>query len=126
MQLQQVAGLTGEMSRMMKTAVNDTSSNVATNIKQQIDYLKRQKARKKSTKARRAMLILLDEDLPSRSEIRSQQQKVEDCQEKAMSFMETLIDMYKAVGDQESVKTINEELETLERECTSAKNRAQE
>ena len=40
--------------------------------------------------------------------------------------METLIDMYKAVGDQESVKTINEELETLERECTSAKNRAQE
>ena len=46
-QLQQVAGLTGEMSRMMKTAVNDTSSNVATNIKQQIEDLKRQKARKK-------------------------------------------------------------------------------
>ena len=64
---------------MMKTAVNDISSNVATNIKQQID-LKRQEARKKSTftKARRAMLILLDEDIPNRSEIRSQQQKVED------------------------------------------------
>ena len=71
------------------------------------------------------MLILLDEDLPSRSEIRSQQQKVEDCQEKAMSVMETLIDMYTAVGDQESAKNINEELETLERECTSAQNRAQ-
>ena len=127
-QLQQVAEITGEMSRMMKIAVNDTSSNVATNIKQQIQELKRQKARKKSafTKARRAMLILLDEDLPSRREIRSQQQKVEDCQEKAMSVMETLIDMYTAVGDQESVKKINEELETLERECTSAQNRAQE
>ena len=102
-QFQQVPGITGEVSRMMKTAVNDTSSNVATNIKQQIEELKRQKARKKSTftKARRAMLILLDEDLPSRSEIRSQQQKVEDCQEKAMSVMETLIDMYAAVGDQE-------------------------
>ena len=127
-QLHQVAGITGEMLRMMKTAVSDTSSNVATNIKQQIEELKRQKARKKSafTKARRAMLILLDEDLPSRREIRSQQQKVEDCQEKAMSVMETLIDMYTAVGDQESVKKINEELETLERECTSAQNRAQE
>ena len=129
-QFQQVAGITGEMSRMMKIAVNDTSSNVATNIKQQIAELKRKKARKKSTftKARRAMLILLDEDLPSRSEIRSQQQKVEDYQEKAMSVMEIdiLIDMYTAVGDQESVKKINEELETLERECTSAQNRAQE
>ena len=125
-QLQQVAEITGEMLRMMKIAVNDTSSNVATNIKQQIQELKRQKARKKSafTKARRAMLILLDEDLPSRREIRSQQQKVEDCQKKAMSVMETLIDMYTAIGDQESVKKINEELETLERECTSAQNRA--
>ena len=43
-----------------------------------------------------------------------------------MSVIETLIDMYTAVGDQESVKKINEELETLERECTSAQNRAQE
>ena len=51
---------------------------------------------------------------------------MEDCQEKATSVMETLIDMYTAVGDQESVKKINEELETLERECTSAQNRAQE
>ena len=91
------------MSRMMKIAVNDTSGNVATNINQQIEEWKRKKARKKSafTKARRAMLMFLDEDLPSRSEIRSQQQKVEDCQEKAMSVMETLIDMYTAVGDQE-------------------------
>ena len=50
---------------MMKTVVNDTSSNVATNIKQEIEDLKRQKARKMPTfiKARRAMLILLDEDL---------------------------------------------------------------
>ena len=72
------------------------------------------------------MLTLLDEDLPSRGEIRSQQQKVKGCQEKAMSVMETLIDLYKAVGNQESVKKINEELETLERECTSAQNRAQE
>ena len=31
-QLQQVAGITEEMSRMMKTAVNDTSSNVTRNI----------------------------------------------------------------------------------------------
>ena len=46
-QFQQVPGITGEVSRMMKTAVNDTSSNVATNIKQQIEELKRQKARKK-------------------------------------------------------------------------------
>ena len=62
------------------------------------------------------MPILLDEDLPSRGEIRSQQQKVEDCQEKAMSVMETLIENCMAVGDQESVKIINE----LERDCTSA------
>ena len=31
MQLQQVAGITGEMSSMMKTAVNDTSSSRAVN-----------------------------------------------------------------------------------------------
>ena len=74
-QLQQVAGITEEMSRMMKTGVNDTSSNVATNIRQQIEELKRQKARKQSAfnKARITMLILLDEDLPSRREIRGQQ-----------------------------------------------------
>ena len=73
--MQQVAGITEEGSRMMKTAVNDTSSNVTTNIRQPTEELKRQKARKKSafTKARRTMLILLDEDLPGRGEIRSQQ-----------------------------------------------------
>ena len=114
-QLQQLAGITGKMSRIMKTAVNDTCSNVATNIKQRIEELKRQKAKKKSAfiKARRTMLILLDEDLPSRKNIISQQQKVEDCQEKPMSVRETLVDMYTAVGDKESVKKINEELETL-------------
>ena len=48
-QFQQVTGITGEMSRMMKAAVNHASSNVATDIKQQIEELKRQKTRKKST-----------------------------------------------------------------------------
>ena len=72
------------------------------------------------------MLILLDEDLPSRREIRCQQQKVEDCQEEAMGVMEALIDKYLAEGDQEGVKKINEELEIIERECTSAQTRAQE
>ena len=58
-QLQHVAGITEEMSEMIKTTVNDTRSSVTTNIKQQIKELKRQKARKKSafTKARRAMLM---------------------------------------------------------------------
>ena len=76
-QLEQVAGITEEMSKMMKTAVNGSNNNAATDIRQQVEELKRQKARRKSafTKARRAMLILLDEDLPSRREIRSQQQK---------------------------------------------------
>ena len=112
---------------MMTAAVNDTSSNVTTNIRQQVEELKRQKARKKSTftKAKRAMLILLDEDLPSGREIRSQQPKVENCQEEAMGVTEALMDMYTAVEEQESVKKINEELETLENECTSAQNRAQ-
>ena len=125
--MQQAAGITEEMSRMMTAAVNATSSNVTTNIRQQVEELKRQKARKKSTftKAKRAMLILLDEDLPSGREIRSQQPKVENCQEEAMGVMEALIDMYTAVEEQESVKKINEELETLENECTSAQNRAQ-
>ena len=72
------------------------------------------------------MLILLDEGLPSRREIRRQQQKVEDCQEEAMGVMEALMDKYLAEGDQEGVKKINEELEIIERECTSAQNRAQE
>ena len=126
-QLQQVAGLTKEMSRMMETTVNDTSSNVATNIRQQIEELKRQKARKKSgfTKARRAMLILLDKDLPSKREIRSQQQKVEDYQEEAMIVMEALMDMYTAVGDQEGVKKINQDLDILERECMSKQKKYQ-
>ena len=65
---------------MMKTAVNDTSSNVTRNTRQQIEELKRQKTKMKLqfTKTGKARLILLDEDLPSRIEIRSQQQKVED------------------------------------------------
>ena len=63
---------------MMKTADNDISSNVATSIRQQIDELKRQKATKKSAfpKARRAMPVLIDEDLTSRRWIRSQEQEV--------------------------------------------------
>ena len=65
---------------MMKTAVNDTSSNVTRNTRQQTEELKRQKTKMKLqfTKTGKARLILLDEDLPSRIEIRSQQQKVED------------------------------------------------
>ena len=61
-QLQQVAGITREKSKMMETPVCDTRSNVATNIEQQIEEWKRQKAREKSalTKARRATLIFLD------------------------------------------------------------------
>ena len=69
---------------------------------------------------------MLDEDLLSRREIRSQQQKVEDFQEEAISVMEALMEMYTAVGDQKSVKKINYELKTLQKECTSAQNRAQE
>ena len=127
-QLEQVAGITEEMSRMMKTPVKSANNKAATDIRQQIEELKRQKARKKSafTKARRAMLILLDEDLPSRREIRSQQKNVEDCQEEAMNIMEALMDRYQAEGDQNGIRKINEELEILEKECTSAQNRAQE
>ena len=72
------------------------------------------------------MLILLDEDLPSRREIRSQEQKVEGCQEEEMSAMEALMNIYTAVGGQEDVKKINEELGMLERKCTSAQSRTQE
>ena len=43
-----------------------------------------------------------------------------------MIVMEALIDKYLAEGDQEGIRKINEELETLEKECTSAQNRAQE
>ena len=43
-----------------------------------------------------------------------------------MSVTEALVDMYRAVGDQESFKKINEELKALENECTSTQNRAQE
>ena len=67
--------------------------------------------------------MLLDEDLPSRREIKSQQQKVEIAKKKTMSVMEALIDMYTAVGDQEGVKKINEELGILKRECTSVQNK---
>ena len=40
--------------------------------------------------------------------------------------IEALMEMYTAVGDRESVKRNNEELETLERECASAQNRVEE
>ena len=43
-----------------------------------------------------------------------------------MGVMEALMDKYLAEGDQEGVKKINEELEIIERECTSAQNRTQE
>ena len=97
--MEQVAGITEEMSKLMKTAVNVASNNTTTDIRQQVEELKRQKTRKSAfTKARKAMLILLEEDLPSRREI-SQQQKVEDCQEEVMIVMEALMDKYLAEGD---------------------------
>ena len=90
----------------MKAVANDTRSKININIWQQIEELKKQTARKKSafSKARRGMLIFLDEDLQSRRGIRNKQQKVEDCQEKAMSVLEPLMGMYTEVGDQQSVK----------------------
>ena len=93
------------MSWMMKTEGNDTNSNETTNIRQKMDELKRQKARKKSafTKSRRAMLILFDEDLPSRGEVRSQQPIVKDCHKEAISAMEPLTAMFTAAGDQDQV-----------------------
>ena len=44
-QLQQVAELSEEMSRMIKTAVNDTSSNVATYINKQKNWRDRRQGR---------------------------------------------------------------------------------
>ena len=38
---------------------------------------------------------------------------MEDCQEETMIVMEALIDKYLAEGDQEGIRKINEELETL-------------
>ena len=72
--MQHVAGITEEMLRVIKTAVNGTNSNITINTRQQIADLKRRKAKKKSafTKSKRAMLIFLDEDLPSRREIKSE------------------------------------------------------
>ena len=39
MQLEQVTGITEEMPKMMKAAVNSTSNNVTTDARQQIEYL---------------------------------------------------------------------------------------
>lgn len=91
--LQQEAGITEKMSRMMKTAVNDASRNAATNVRQQ-GKLKRQNARKKSAledeQEERCwycfMKIFQVEDGLEVNNI-----YVEDCQDREMSVEEALM-----------------------------------
>ena len=60
------------MSWIMKTSVDGTTTNSASDIRKQTEELKRQNAKKKSEimKPRRPVLVLLDQDPPFIREIR--------------------------------------------------------
>ena len=77
--------------------------------------IKRMKAVRKSQliKLKNKMLRLLDEDLPSRKELRVHQQHLENLHENVMELINMLMDYSEAARDTTGFVKLNEEMERL-------------
>ena len=91
--------------------------------------LKRRKSRSKAafTRARHELLQLLEEDLPSRTQVRAAREKLNTESERVMEDLSSLADIYSAKRDSVNVmEKLSQEMEKIEEEFAAAQNRTQE
>ena len=93
-----------------------------------MDLLKREKATKKTqlTKFKHRMLQLLDEDLPSRRDVRKHQAKLEQYHESVMVLMDKMLDICQEKKDVATFRKLNDEMDKLVDDFSDVQNRAQE
>ena len=93
-----------------------------------LERQKQSKSRSKAafTRARHGLLQLLEEDLPSRSQVREAREKLEKQLDKVMEDLEALSTMYEERQDTININKLSQEIERIEEEFTDAQNRTQE
>ena len=93
-----------------------------------LSKLKRMKAVKKSqlTKFKHKMLRLLDEDLPSRREVRRHQEQLEQYHEEVMSVINKLLDTCEEAQNLVAFNQLSEEMEHMVNEFGNVQDQAQE
>ena len=99
------------------------------NLEESVESLKQEKAKSKSafTRARKQLLELVEEtDLPSRSQVRDCQVKLDTAQERALKIMVGLSEHYQWQKNGKARQKITQEMERLVQEFKEAHNRAQE
>ena len=89
--------------------------------------LKQQKARAKTvfTRARRQLLVIVQQDNVSTDEIKERCEALDMAQEEAMDIMARLLDRYMAVKDNKNSERLSQEIDNIEIEYSEAQNRAQ-
>ena len=98
-------------------------------LEESLESLKQEKAKAKSafTRARKQLLVLVDEmDLPSRRQVRDGQAKLDSTQERALKIMVALSEHYQWQKDGRARQKVTQEMEQLVKEFEFAYNRAQE
>ena len=93
-----------------------------------MDLLKRNKAVKKTqlTKFKHKMLQLLDEDLPSRREVRRYQAELDKYHEDVMVLMNNMLDICQESKHVVNFRKYNDEMDKLMDDFSDIQNRAQE
>ena len=93
---------------------------------QTVETLKREKSNAKAafTRVKNQLLQLL-EDLPSRTELKTQRYKLNDAQERIVNSLEILSKEYSQQNDEENVKKTNDEMEKIITEYETAEHRCQ-
>jgi len=93
-----------------------------------LERQKQWKSRSKAafTRARHGLLQLLEEDLPSRSQVREAREKLTKQLDRVMEDLEALSTTYEKRQDTVNVSKLSQEIERIEEEFTDAQNRTQE
>lgn len=78
------------------------------------------------TRIRHGLLQLLEEDLPSRTQIREAREKLDKQLDKVMGDLEALSTAYEKRQDTANVRKLSQEVERIAEEFTDTQNRTQE
>ena len=89
--------------------------------------LKQQKARAKTvfTRARRQLLVTVQQDNVGTDEIKERCEALDMAQEEVMDIMARLLDRYMALKDNKNSEKLSQEIDNIEIEYSDAQNRAQ-
>ncbi|XP_070547929.1 structural maintenance of chromosomes protein 4-like [Ptychodera flava] len=95
---------------------------------QRLEVLKQQKAKAKSTftRSRHQLLQLLEEELPSRQEVKRFRENLNTAQEKAMEVMTLLSNEYFKRKDNKNGQKVGQEMDILEKQFENAQDRVQD